>query len=129
MPPPTQAPTRAPSHVPTMAPTMAPTKAPTRVPTQAPGRAPPATAAPTRAPGAPPSNTPTTNGDIGDVLAALPTDPAIPQPVLTSERNVAAWPSTPGYQSFQAWLKQRCARIQGQPIRRGTEGVHAEVSW
>lgn len=124
MPPPTMAPTQAPTRAPTQAPTMAPSM----VPAQAP-RMPLPTAASTRAPGAGGSPSLPAGGKIEDVLAALPADPAAPQPVLTSERNVAAWPSTPGYQCFQAWLKRRCARIQGQPIRHGTEGVQAEVSY
>lgn len=128
MPPPTMAPTMAPTRAPTQAPTMVPTMAPTMAPAQAPTRMPPPTAAPTRAPNASAAPTAPAGGHIGDVLSALPTDPAAPQPVLTSEGNVATWPNTPGYQSFQAWLKHRCSRVQGQPIRRGTEGVRFEVS-
>lgn len=103
-------------------PTMAPTKAPrTMTPAQMPSSVPPA-AAPTAHPGAPPAPS------DANLVAALPTDPAPPAPVLTSEKNVAQWPLTPGYQAFMAWLKRRCDRIRGQSIRRGMEGVTEKVA-
>jgi hypothetical protein len=46
----------------------------------------------------------------------LPSMPAEAQPVLGSEDNAAAWPSTPGFRAFWGWCQRRCDRIQGKHI-------------
>ncbi|GMK59923.1 hypothetical protein CspeluHIS016_0901400 [Cutaneotrichosporon spelunceum] len=46
----------------------------------------------------------------------LPSSPAAPVPVLTTEDAVQDWPATAGYRGFIDWLRVRCERIRGRPI-------------
>jgi len=53
----------------------------------------------------------------------LPSDPDPPAQILTTEKNVAAWPKTPGYRGYIGWLKKRCESIRGRGIVEGNEGA------
>ena len=58
----------------------------------------------------------------------LPSEPAEPEPILASETNVAAWPTTPGFRAFWGWCQRRCDRIQGRDIMTADEEPKYEVS-
>jgi serine/threonine-protein phosphatase 2A activator len=61
---------------------------------------------------------------------SLPSDPAPPAQVLTTDAAVAAWPQTPGYRGYILWLRRRCERIRGRSIvegKAGASGVGAGV--
>lgn len=53
----------------------------------------------------------------------LPSLPAPPAQILTSEANVAAWPRTPGYRGYVGWLKKRCESIRGRTLVEGNAGT------
>jgi serine/threonine-protein phosphatase 2A activator len=58
----------------------------------------------------------------------LPSDPATPAQILTSQSNVDLWPTTPGFKGFWGWVQRRCERIKGREIMAGTYESSSDVS-
>ncbi|GFZ51999.1 PPIase PTPA-1 [Saitozyma sp. JCM 24511] len=56
----------------------------------------------------------------------LPSDPAPPAPLLTTQHNVDLWPSTPGFKGFWGWVQRRCDRIRGREIVTGPHDTASE---
>jgi hypothetical protein len=79
---------------------------------------PPPTSVPRRTAPQPAASATPTPGAPADAVV-LPSNPAPPAPVLTTEDAVHTWPTTPGYRGFIDWLRVRCERIRGRPIVDG----------
>jgi hypothetical protein len=57
----------------------------------------------------------------------LPSNPAPPVQVLTTEANMEAWHRSPGFRGFMGWLKRRCEKIKGERTRSGEYEGNSEV--
>lgn len=76
---------------------------------------------------APPTLPRTTAESASRRSVLLPSDPAPPAPLLTTQHNVDLWPSTPGFKGFWGWVQRRCDRIRGREIVTGRYDTAAEV--
>ena len=59
----------------------------------------------------------------------LPSDPAPPRQILTTDTAVAQWHTTPGFRGFWGWTTRRCDRIKGKQIMEGSNDSTSVVSF